>query len=88
MFNSVEMNNRIDISIANSLIQQFPVDWNWKQYASAYNKAIEDKNLLPTDCIMFGIGDDKWKDWNRGSDVNRVCISELIGDIVNTSSAA
>ena len=88
VFNSVEMNNRIDISIANSLIQQFPVDWNWQQYAQAYNKAIEDKNLLPTDCIMFGIGDDKWKDWNRGSDVNRVCISELIGDIVNTSSDA
>ena len=45
----------------------FPVDWNWQQYASAYNQAIEDKNLLPTDCIMFGIGDDKWKDCNRGS---------------------
>ena len=86
VFNSVEMNNRIDISIANSLIQNFPVDWNWQQYTTAYNQAIEDKNLLPTDCIMFGIGDDKWKDWNRGSDVNRVCISELIGEIVNTSS--
>ena len=86
VFNSVEMNNRIDISIANSLIQMFSVDWNWQQYAPFYNKVIEDKDLLPTDCIMFGIGGDKYKDFNRGSDVNRVCISELIGEIVNTSS--
>ena len=29
---------------------------------------------------MFGIGGDEWKDYNRGNDVNRVCVSELIRD--------
>lgn len=86
VFNSVEMNNRIDLSIASSLIKQFSVDWNWQQYASVYNKIIEDRDLLPTDCIMFGIGGDKYKEFNRGSDVNRVCISELIGEEINDSS--
>lgn len=86
VFNSVEMNNRIDLSIASSLINQFSVDWNWQQYASVYNKIIEDRDLLPTDCIMFGIGGDKYKEFNRGSDVNRVCISELIGEEINDRS--
>lgn len=86
VFNSVDMHNRIDLSIARSLIQTFPVDFNWKTYANTYNDICDDKKLRPTDCIMFGIGGDEYSEFNRGGDVNRVCISDLIGEKVNDSS--
>jgi hypothetical protein len=86
VFNSVDMHNRIDLSIASSLIKTFPVDWNWKTYTDVYNQVCEEKNLQLTDCIMFGLGGDEYKEYNRGGEVNRVCISDLIGEKVNDSS--
>ena len=38
------------------------------------------KALFEPPDIMFGIGGDEWKEYNRGNDINRVCISELIRD--------
>jgi biotin carboxylase len=43
----------------------------------------KEKKLETTDCIMFGLGGKQYKEYNRGSDVNRVCISELVGQKIN-----
>lgn len=86
VFNSVDMHNRMSLSIANKLINEFNVDWNWEQYDSIYNKVITEKNLVATECIMFGLGGSEWKEYNRGGSANRVCISELIGEKINDSS--
>ena len=32
---------------------------------------------------MFGLGGKQYEEYNRGSDVNRVCISELVGQKIN-----
>ena len=82
-FNSVNMHNRISISIANALINKYPVDHNWDTYANAYAEVCKEKKLETTDCIMFGLGGKQYKEYNRGSDVNRVCISELVGQKIN-----
>jgi len=77
------MHNRISISIANALINKYPVDYNWDTYANAYAEVCKEKKLETTDCIMFGLGGKQYKEYNRGSDVNRVCISELVGQKIN-----
>jgi len=86
VFNSVDMNNRVSLSIANKLIKNYSVDYNWDAYKEIYSQVCKENNLKETDCIMFGLGGDEWKDMNRGSDVNRICISELIGEKLNDSS--
>lgn len=86
VFNSVDMHNRIGLSIANELIKNYSVDYNWEAYNEAYSQVCKEQELEETDCIMFGLGGDKWQHMNRGSDVNRVCISELIGEKLNGSS--
>jgi len=86
VFNSVEMVNRVSLSIANSLIKAYDVDYNWHNYASAYIEACNEYNLEYTDCIMFGLGNEEYNDFNRGTEVNRVCVSELIGEEINGSS--
>jgi hypothetical protein len=83
VFNSVEMVNRVSLSIANSLIKAYDVDYNWHNYASAYIEACNEYNLEYTDCIMFGLGGAEYVDYNRGTSVNRICISEIIGSKIN-----
>jgi len=86
VFNSVEMVNRVSLSIAMSLIARYNVDHNWNTYAPAYQQVCKELKLKETDCIMFGLGDDEYLDYNRGSEVNRVCISEVIGEKINDRS--
>lgn len=83
VFNSVNMINRVSVGIAIKLIERFSVDHNWNTYADVYHKVCNELNLQPTDCIMFGLGDETYQHLNRGSGVNRVCISEPIGKIIN-----
>ena len=80
MFNSVKMINRVSLSIANDLIKNYSVDHNWLTYENAYYQICAEQDLKPTDCIMFGLGGEEYNDYNRGTEVNRVCISELIGE--------
>jgi len=86
VFNSVDMINRISVSVANRLISQYSVDHNWKTYHTAYAQVCEEKNLMPTNCIMFGLGGKEYENYNRGGTVNRVCVSELIGEKINDRS--
>ena len=86
VFNSVDMVNRVSLSIANTLIKEYSVDHNWNTYAKQYYQVCEEKNLQPTNCIMFGLGGKEYKEFNRGGKMNRVCISELIGEKINDRS--
>ena len=85
VFNSVEMVNRVSLSIANELIKKYPVDYNWLTYKDVYDQVCKENNIETTDCIMFGLGGEEYADYNRGTEVNRVCISELIGEKINDS---
>jgi len=80
LINSVEMVNRISLSIASSLIKNYSIDHNWLSYGDLYKEVCKEYNLKNTDCVMFGLGGDEYKEYNRGTKVNRVCVSEIIGE--------
>ena len=80
ILNSVNMVNNMSLGIGIKYMNTFTIDHNWEKYGKIYYKVCRENNLEPTDCIMFGIGGDEWKEYNRGNDTNRVCISELIRD--------
>lgn len=80
ILNSVNMINSMSLGIGIEYMNMFTLDHNWYKYGKTYYKVCRENNLEPTDCIMFGIGGDRWKDYNRGNDTNRVCVSELIRD--------
>jgi hypothetical protein len=83
VFNSVEMVNRVGISIADRLTSEFSIDYNWHAYNEVYKAVCEELELEPTDCVMFGLGGDQYQDYNRGGSVNRVCVSDVIGEKLN-----
>jgi hypothetical protein len=77
-FNEQQMVNRYGLGISNHLITKYSVDYNWKTFGEKYSKVCKYMNLEETDCIMFGIGGDEYKELNRGTEKNRVCISDLL----------
>jgi len=77
-FNEQQMVNRYGIGLANYLINNHSVDYNWDSFGEKYEIVCKEMNLKETDCIMFGIGGDEYRELNRGSEKNRVCISDLL----------
>ena len=77
-FNEQQMVNRYGVGLANHLIKKYSVDYNWKTFGEKYSEVCKELNLEETDCVMFGIGGDEYKELNRGSEKNRVCISNLL----------
>ena len=78
IYNSVDMTPRIPMQIAIALMNKFSVDYNWDTYGETYKTVCEEHNLQQTDCVIFGLGDNSFSDYNRGGEVNRVCISNLL----------
>lgn len=78
IYNSVDMTPRIPMQIAIALMSEFSVDYNWDTYGETYKTVCETHNLQQTNCIIFGLGDKSFSDYNRGGEVNRVCISRLL----------
>lgn len=79
---SIEMVNLIGIGIANELINRYEFDFNWNKYGDFYSKICEKLNLQQTDNILFGIGGDEYKSYDRAG-VNRICLSEEISEMCN-----
>lgn len=78
IYNSVDMTPRIPMQIAMVLMNKFSVDYNWETYGETYKTICNTYNLQQTDCVIFGLGDNSFSDYNRGGEVNRVCISRLL----------
>jgi hypothetical protein len=60
------------------LMENFNADYNWNTYNTKYYEICQQYNLQPTNTVIFGLGDDKYFDYNRGGNVNRVCISNAL----------
>lgn len=83
VFNSVDMVNRHSLAVASSYMDTYDFDYPWRKYKQAYHDTCCELDLIKTDCVMFGLSTDRFYDHNRGTDFNRVCISDLIGEKIN-----
>jgi hypothetical protein len=82
VFNSVGMNNRIDVAIAYEIINNYGPDYLWNRWGNDYARVIKELNLTSTDTILFGLTDDsQYKSYNRGNFTTRLCISDLIPNV-------
>ena len=77
-FNEQQMVNRVGAAIGYELMTKYSVDYNWDTFGEKYTQVCKEMNLEETDCVMFGIGGEEYESLNRGSDKNRVCISDLL----------
>jgi hypothetical protein len=76
--NKINYTNRIGAYIGLQLINQFSPDFISLKYKDKQLMLCNDLSLIPSKCIFFGIGDEKWNEYNRGSSVNRLSFHKLL----------
>jgi hypothetical protein len=82
MYNEWEQLNHVGAYLGTKLLNEFPPDYAVNLFKDRLLKYCEEHNLKPADCVSFAFGDIKYNDLNRGTDVNRLCIADQIGDKV------
>lgn len=80
MQNEVGAQNFHAMSLGVHFMTGFTSDWAWNQYGQQYHSVVAQKKLLPTDTVIFALGDqERYPDFNRGiPGVYRLCVSPLL----------
>ena len=82
MYNEWEQLNHLGAYLGTKLLNEFPSDYAVNLFRDRQLKYCEEHNLTPADCVSFAFGGNEYQDLNRGTDVNRLCIADQIGDKV------
>jgi len=82
MLNEVKMANNYSMALGVEYMRRFSPDYNWQKYSDLYQEVCHEQDLVWTDTVIFGLGDDvRHQEFHRGVPGNyRVCISEFLGD--------
>ena len=79
MINEVGMANSYSMSLGCWFMNRFSNSYNWKKYSDIYYDVCDQLTLVPTNTVIFGLGDQRYTDFFRGLPGNyRVCISEYL----------
>ena len=83
IMNEWEQVNHISTYIGKRLLEAFEPDYTFNKFRKRQEEYCKLHNLKPTDCVSFAFGEaGEYDDLNRGTDVNRLCIADQIGDKV------
>ena len=82
IYNEWNQYSHLSAHLGTKLLSHFPPDFSVKKYKNKQLQFCLDNNLKPSDCVIFAFGGDEYKELNRGTEVNRLCISYQIGDKV------
>jgi hypothetical protein len=82
MLNEVKMQNNYSMALGVEYMRNFSPYYNWEKYRDLYETVCQNEELVWTDTMIFGLGDDvRHSEFNRGVSGNyRVCISDWLGD--------
>jgi hypothetical protein len=78
IFNSFDMFNKPGASLGLEIIKKFSPDHNQIKFGKKQHKICSEFDLEPSKCVIFGLGDERFKRFNRGASWNRVCLSPLL----------
>lgn len=84
MINESRLYDSTSMQLGAEFMRSFSPDYAWKTYGYEYERICYANSLMPTDTVIFGLGDGhRHADNNRGVPGNyRVCISEQLENVV------
>lgn len=78
VFNSFDMFNKAGAALGLEIMRKFSPDHLQNKYYEKQKEICSNFNFDVSNCIVFGLGDESYSKFNRGSKWNRVCISNLL----------
>lgn len=77
IYNKTGYQNRWGAALGNELITNYSIDYNPTCYEHWQRFKCNEMNLEQSKTILFGLGGNEWKDYNRGGLFNRLFLGEL-----------
>lgn len=77
MITSVDWVNKLGIGIANHLFTDYDSNYITNKYKKQQLKMCKDLDILPSKSVIFGVDcNNKFDEYNRGYDTNRLCLAK------------
>lgn len=71
-------NNRLGASVGLKLISKYSVDWNVQTYKQHQEKLCKLLGVVPSNTVIFGLGNDQYQQYNRGGPNNRLSLARWL----------
>lgn len=72
VYQKIDYNNKLGASIGIRFLEKFSADYIAEKYHKKQLEFCKQLGVTPSKTVLFGIGDDKWKEYNRGRSTNRL----------------
>ena len=82
--NKIGYVNRASAHIGRKLIKRFSPDYIYNKYRARQLEICNILNVEPSNCVLFGIGDNKWNEYNRDRETNRLSFHKYLNISGNT----
>lgn len=73
--------NRLSASLGKRFIERFSPDYMYNTYREKQLEFCRLTETEPSNTVFFGIGDEKWQKYNRGTNTNRLSFHRYLGAI-------
>jgi len=70
--------NRLGAAVGLKLIDAYSVDYNYNMWQPMQEKFCNQLDIAPSKSVIFGIATDKFREYNRGGDTNRLCFAKWL----------
>ncbi|MNT30897.1 hypothetical protein D3C72_1667140 [compost metagenome] len=60
------------------LMKQFPLHFIFTKYRERQIQICQQLKIQPSATVLFGLGDNTWKEFSRDGFANRICLSEIL----------
>lgn len=70
--------NRVSAQIGLSLLKNFSPDYIYNTYRDRQLEYCKILEVEPSNCVLFGVGNKKWHDYNRDGDTNRLSFHKYL----------
>jgi hypothetical protein len=76
--NKIGYINRLGPQLGLELLSKFGPDYIFNKYRQQQLKLCSQYSVIPSNTVLFGIGGDEWKEYNRGTSTNRLSFNKLL----------
>jgi hypothetical protein len=78
VYQKISYNNRMGAALGMYFIDNFSVDYIVDKYRAKQHEFCEQLNVCPSNTVFFGLGEQDWQEYNRGSATNRLSFHKFL----------
>jgi len=78
VMNKANYTNRLGAAVGLKLIQIHSVDYNFLRWRDQQLTFCRELDITPSKCVVFGLGNTRYQQYNRGMPTNRLCLANYM----------